>query len=107
MKIKPLVNWMIKKARENPFARRVAYEAHQQRTLREAGKPIPWNLRVYARLSGLFILVANSALAYAAHRYTKNWLDGEIYLVTILLSGIFCLLGLVQLLTGTLFSTYR
>ncbi|MDP7034127.1 MAG: hypothetical protein QF752_06500 [Planctomycetota bacterium] len=107
MKIKSLANWMFKKAIENPFAIRVAYESHQHRTLREAGKPIPWNLRVYARLSGLFLLVANSALAYAAHRYTKNGFDGEIYFVTILLCGIFSLLGFVQLLTGTHFSTYR
>lgn len=80
------------------FRDEVTKEAREQRTRREAGQPIPPELRRYARLSGLATVGVSAAglglVLAIGHRTGRLFVFADLFLATL------TVIGLVQLITG-------
>lgn len=80
------------------FRDEVTKEAREQRLLREAGRPIPPELRRYARLSALAVIVVSTAvLAFSLYLGSRS---GRVYVFADLFAVALAGIGLVQLISG-------
>lgn len=80
------------------FRDEVAREAREQRLLREAGKPIPPELRRYARRSAAAVTVGSvAALGFSLFLTART---GRLYVFADLFAATLAGIGLVQLATG-------
>lgn len=80
------------------FRDKVKQEALQQKALRRQGKPIPPELKKYARLSGLFACLIAGIGSLAI--FGIGVMTGTYYIAFILLFAVLALFGLIQLVSG-------
>lgn len=83
---------------KKPFRERVAEENRAQRALRAAGKPIPPELKKYARLSGLWLFLVPLIGIGLFSLILKS--TGLVSVTFTLLFFVLSAIGLFELITG-------
>lgn len=92
--------------RPTHFRDKVKAEAKAQKELRAAGQPIPKQLKKYARLSGLVMMIAPTFGLFVLYVIARS--SGTTSVGVTLFFSLFILVGLAQLISGRHFlARYR